>query len=1377
MKTHFEFPKFMLIYVFRINDAQHHGCLKIGETSIDGYEGTDIFGLKPNASILNESARKRIRQYTQTAGVAYELLYTEPATYINGKGIDSFNDKEIHQVLQRSGIKKKEFSGVSAQGTEWFETDLETVKRAIQAVKEGRQSLTSAEVTHGQSPIAFRPEQREAIDKTIKQFRKSSQMLWNAKMRFGKTLSALQVVKEMDFPRTLILTHRPVVDSGWFDDFGKIFYDTPEYAYGSKNNGETFDNLEHLFSQGECHYVYFASMQDLRGSELVGGKFDKNLSLFSTQWNLLIVDEAHEGTQTELGKAVMSELIKPETKVLRLSGTPFNLLEDFREDEIYTWDYVMEQEAKANWDLTHFGDPNPYIGLPRLNILTYNLGKLLPRFKDEEKAFNFQEFFRTDESGGFVHHDDILSFLHLLSKEDEESMYPFANERYRAIFRHTLWVLPGVKAARALSGMMKEHPVFQHFQVVNVAGDGDEEEESRDALRMVNDAIGSHPEETRTITLTCGRLTTGVSVKAWTGVLMLSGSYNTAASAYMQTIFRVQTPATIGGRMKEDCYVFDFAPDRTLQVLATVPRVSTKAGKTTDNQRKALGKFLNFCPVISIEGSEMTEMNVNGMLQQLKRVYVERVVSNGFEDSHLYNDELLKLNDIELKAFEDLGKIIGRTKAMEKTNNVDVNNQGLTNEEYEEKERLESKPKKELTEEERRRLEELKKKRKVKEDAISILRGISIRMPLLIYGADIKDEDAELTIDNFTHLVDAQSWEEFMPRGVTKQRFNEFKKYYDGEIFSAAGKRIRALARAADCLTIEDRISRIAEIFRTFRNPDKETVLTPWRVVNMHMGDTLGGWCFYDGEYKEMLESPRYIDHGEVTSDVFAADSHVLEINSKSGLYPLYLAYNFYRVRLKQEMFRPSTLEEHLAVWDKAVSENIFVICKTPMAKQITRRTLLGFRNGKTNMWAPEDLINKIKNQPELFVKKVHDLVGKDMKINAVVGNPPYQEVVAQKETDNGQKRSSSIFHHFQTISEKFSQYTSLIYPGARWIHRSGKGLEQFGLSQMNDPHMALLEFFPESTDVFKDVGIADGVAMVFKDMKKTEMGFKYIYTKNGTSVTINAANPGKEMFSLNPNDTEIVNRIDSIATQYGYLHNSVLSQKLFSIESDFVEKNPSLVREYDEGDSFDPTTEIKLLTNDKAGKAGRARWYVVNRNVIKTGLDYLDRWKVVVSSANAGGQKRSNQIAVVDNYSAFGRSRVALKTFATEGEARNFYKYASSELIRFAFLLTDESLTSLAKKVPDLLDYSDKNGLIDYRGGQQDVDNQIYAFFGIDEKGQNYIQNVLASKQKCPPALQEIRPDGRRDLLHREDDQADGVEAANCRKIGNINNCNLSES
>ena len=976
-----------LIYVFAIADEAHADCLKIGETTLPDDIGSA--STEPNSDALNRAARARIDQYTKTAGISYELRHTELTLYIKGGSVCSFNDKEVHSVLERSGIQRKEFAGA----TEWYICDLQTVKNAITAIKEGRQSLDGSQISMKHTPFILRPEQREAVDRTIKQFRKGNKMLWNAKMRFGKTVCALHVAKEMQAQRTIIITHRPVVDKSWFDDFQQIFYGDAMWHYGSRTKGDSFSTLQKHVAKGE-HCVYFASMQDMRGSKEVGGKFDKNNAVFSTEWDLVVVDEAHEGTQTELGKAVLEQLVSQQTKTILLSGTPFNLLDDYKEEEVFTWDYIMEQKQKIDWEITHLGDANPYATLPTLSIYTYDLGSLLSEYSDEEKAFNFREFFRTREDGAFIHEQDVCRFLDLLCRDDEGSLYPYSNDHFRDIFRHTLWVLPGVKAAKALSKLLANHPVFGAFRVVNVAGDGDEEEENRNALELVNKAIGEDSGATYTITLSCGRLTTGVSVKPWTGVFMMAGAYSTSAAGYMQTIFRVQTPYTHQGKMKTDCYAFDFAPDRTLRVLSEVAKVSHKAGKQSEEDRQVLGDFLNFCPIISIDGSQMKPYDVSTMLGQLKRAQIERVVQGGFEDGALYNDELLQLTAVELKDFNDLKTTIGRTKAMPRPGDIDVNRQGLSNEEYAEKESLERKKKKELSPEELKRLEELKAKSSQRRDAISILRGISIRMPLMLYGAEIKDEDKELTIGNFTQLVDDKSWEEFMPRGVTKEVFKRFQRYYDPDVFREAGKRIRELARMADKFTIEERIGRITALFSTFRNPDKETVLTPWRVVNMHLADSLGGYCFMDEEFKHALDTPRQVTIEGVTDKVFHPKSRILEINSKSGLYPLYAAYSIYRARLKEasEKYGEVNRAFALQLWDQTLEENILVVCKTPMARSITRRTLAGFRKTAVHAEDYPELIKTITTEPDSVVNmlrsgkhfwKIND--DETMKIDAIM--------------------------------------------------------------------------------------------------------------------------------------------------------------------------------------------------------------------------------------------------------------------------------------------------------------------------------------------------------------------------------------------------------
>ena len=1293
--------KSKLIYVFAINDEQHKDCLKIGETTIDEDDGSNLF---QNTDALKEAAHKRIRQYTKTAGIAYQLLYTEISIFVQSGMIMTFNDKQVHKVLERSGIKKKEFAGVKG-ADEWYCCDLETVKKAIAAVKKGETSLHPSDVTQGQTPIIFRPEQQEAIDKTRKRFKKGDKMLWNAKMRFGKTLSALQVVKEEGFVRTLILTHRPVVDKGWFEDFGKIFYDSKNYHYGSKGNGEMFSKLERMAAKGE-KYIYFASMQDLRGSEQVGGKFDKNNELFKAKWDLVIVDEAHEGTKTELGQNVLSELIKQDTKVLQLSGTPFNLFDDYSEEEIFTWDYVMEQKAKQAWDVDNPYEPNPYASLPAINIYTYDLGTLMSEYVEDEKAFNFREFFRTKEDDSFIHDKDVDRFLTLLCKEDKDCLYPYTNDTFRRIFRHTLWVVPGVKSARALSAKLKAHPVFGMFQIVNVAGNGDEDEENTEALKMVNTAIGEDPDETYTITLSCGRLTTGVSIKPWTAVFMMAGSFSTSAAQYMQTIFRVQTPFTNHGRMKEQCYAFDFAPDRTLRVLAETAKVSTKAGKQSDEDRRILGDFLNFCPIISIEGSQMKPYDVKEMMKQLKRAQIEKVVQCGFEDGALYNDELLKLTDVELRDFEDLKKTIGTTKAMAKTGNIDINNQGFTQEQYEELEQLKKKKKKDLTQEEKAKLEEAKAKNKQRLIAISILRGISIRMPLLIYGAELKDEK-QLSIDNFASLIDDQSWKEFMPKGVDKEKFEKFKKYYDPDIFREAGKRIREMARAADKFTIEERIERISAIFNTFRNPDKETVLTPWRVVNMHMSDCLGGWCFYDEEFKQPLSEPRFVDQGKVTKEVFRPDAHILEINSKSGLYPLYVAYNVYRSRLAEAKQKygevPNTFA--LSLWDATIEDNILVVCKTPMAKSITKRTLAGFRSTKVNAQYYPNLIENISEKPEAVVNTFRD--GKHfwkisqndyMKLDAIVGNPPYQVNVGEKKDNYGML----IFNKFVDISIQMKPcYVSMIFP-SRWF-TGGRGLDEFRNNMLNDDRIKIITDFVDSTDLFPTADISGGINYILWD--KSYHGLcDFTGVHKGKITRMKRKLNQFETFVRRNNALPIIEKVLSFGEHS--MSETVSGQTPFGFITSFKGKpNP-----------FEDSLTLY-------GSNGSISY--VSRKDVERNRDLIDKYKVIFTKAAPGGgsSDRNGMYLLLSSLQIIRPKEVCTQTFLF-GNTFNKYdeaiycmNYLKCKFTRFLILqsMTSQDLSPERFRFVPLQDFS-----------KPWTDEELYKKYNLTAEEIQFIESMI---------------------------------------------------
>lgn len=1331
--------EYKLIYIFKINDGKHSGCVKIGDATI--HTSKPYTNFIPNCHELNFAARERIDSYTSTAGIIYDLLYTEIAVFTNDKGkLKAFRDHKVHDVLKRSGIEVKKFETNKVQN-EWFKCDLETAKKAIKAVKEGKTALNSSQISNNKNPIIFRPEQKEAIKKTIARYKKDTKMLWNAKMRFGKTLTALEVAKQMGFKRTIIITHRPVVSDGWFEDFNKIFYDKSDYFFGSKTKGKTIsDLLKH-----NNNFVYFASMQDLRGSDKVGGSFDKNDDIFKTDWDFVVVDEAHEGTKTTLGKNVLQAVIKEEkndshkTYVLELSGTPFNLLTDFEQESIYTWDYIMEQEAKSTWDKYHFGDSNPYEELPRMNIFTYHLEKSLPVYIDiMDKAFNFKEFFRIwtgnekidgkpipkgISKGDFMHEQDIKAFLDLICKKDEKTNYPFSTSEYRNFFRHSLWVVPGVKEAKALSTLLKNHHIFKNFTIVNVAGDGDEEIDTSDALKAVKKAMTDSPDTTYTITLSCGRLTTGVSVPEWTAVLMLAGTYSTAASQYLQTIFRVQTPANINGKLKEECYVFDFAPDRTLKMVAESVQLSARAGANNAVAELTLGKFLNYCPVISIEESNMKEYKVAELLQELKKAYAERVACNGFDDPKIYNDELLKLTEVELKEFENLKAIIGASKQTKKAGEIDINKEGFSNEETEEENNLKKKPKNELTEEEKARLAELKEKRKNRDSAISILRAISIRMPLLVYGMDI-DIAVDVTIDNFADLIDDVSWEEFMPKGVDKPMFKKFSKYYDKDIFVAASRRIRYIAKTADELEPTERVKKIAGLFATFKNPDKETILTPWRVVNMHMSQTLGGYCFYNDSFDSELDEPRYVDQGDVTKETLNNPyTNILEINSKTGLYPLYVTYSIYRLMIRNNEI---SFDKKLQAWDEVVYDNIYVICKTPMAKAITRRTLLGYRKGRMNAHAFDDLVNQMKEKQSQLIQKIKapnfwNKGGNEMKFNAIVGNPPYQENISS--LNDNSSLSKQLFPYFiiGAISLK-AKYISLITP-SRWFTAEAQDKSFIKLREFikNNNHFVSIFNFANNKLVFPNVEIAGGVNyFLFSANYSGNVLFEEKYENNQIIMKRPLFEEGIDIIIAQNKSVDIIHKIKS---KNGFIGLSTIAtgRNPFGI----VGKESSLIK-ISRDNPFD--NSIKLYCAHEIIK-------YINAGTITKGIDILKSYKVFTSKANGGagllGDDKSVQIIgksyVALPMEACTDSLIAIGCYQTYEETVNLQKYMTTKFLRYlaGVLKTSQNLYQGIYQFVPIQDFTKKSD-IDWSKSIVEIDKQLYIKYNLTQDEIDFIESKI---------------------------------------------------
>ncbi|XJZ52759.1 Eco57I restriction-modification methylase domain-containing protein [Lactobacillus delbrueckii subsp. bulgaricus] len=1335
-ETNYSSSERRLVYIQTADNSSGNwpayiGARKVGKASIEEDFNND---LRPNSDYLRKRADMRIKQYMGTGGVPYVVEWAElgysPVTK------RWFGDEAVHDVLKRSGIKHAE----GLEGNEWYKVDLETAKKAIQAVKDGKSAIElDNQAPKQQKPIevkiTLRPEQRDAIDKTKAAYKHYNRMLWNAKMRFGKTITALSLVKESKYKKVLIMTHRPVVNEGWFEDFNKIGMTKAGYLYGSRNRGHR--SVEELENLGQP-YVYFASIQDLRGSTEIGGKVsDKNHDVFSVAWDLVIVDEAHEGTQTDLAQNVLDAVLrnKRTTKLLELSGTPFNLLSDYDEEQIFTWDYTMEQEAKLAWSEEHPNEVNPYESLPKVSMYTFEMSD---HFKDinftgdglGRYSFNFKEFFRTDENGKFVHEKNVRQFLKNITSPGPTN-YPFANRTFRNNLRHTLWILPGIKECNALEDLLNEPGTVFHeegYKVVNVVrGDKTADEEaSQSDVERVNRAMDPDPATTKTITLTVRKMTTGVTIKPWTGVLFLSNT--NSAMQYLQAAFRAQTPyasETFG--QKTNCYIFDFAPDRALTVMAEASSLSTGAGKlNSDEQEERMTKLLNFLPIIGEKGNKMHVYNVNTLLTKLKKAYAERAVRSGFDDNSIYSDKLLNIESQDiLDKFNKLKAIVGTTKKEKQETKIDINNQGLTDKESETARKAKKKKPKERTPEEQEAIDKVNALKRQRRALISILRGISIRIPMMIYGMDI-DFDEDVSIQQFMNRVDDVSWKEFMPAGVTKEMFKEFIPYYDSEIFIEAGKIIRRRVKELDKADPLDRVEKIADIFGTFRNPDKETVLTPWRVVNMHLGKTIGGLVYYDDDYETQYVDGKSAMHwvsSENTERVYHENTRILEINAKTGLYPLFAAASLYWKEFQkmndQTAGKFSLIDEQF-IWQKILRENIFVVAKTPMAKEIATRTLRGYNSDwDVNAEYVENIIKDAKTDVDAEAKKIERLFG-NMKFDVVIGNPPYQQEGKGEST-----RSEPIYNSFMDLSYKLSDLVTLITPG-RFLFNAGQTPKAWNKKMLSDPHVKVILYDQVSSNIFPRTDIKGGVAITLRDATK-DYGAIGVFTP---------------FVQLNSITKKVV------LNSKHFLSDLVSSRGLYRFTDQFFEEFPQAKNKLGKGtgnmvvsNAFDKLPEVFVEKPKETvnyykfiGRIGGTRIY---RYILKKYIifnEYVGAYKVMLPEANGSGAIGEVLSTPLIGAPLIGAPLIgATDTFISIGpfenklEAENSLKYIKTKFARATLgikKVTQHNPKSTWEYVP-LQDFT-PNSDIDWTKSIPEIDQQLYKKYNLSEEEINFIETKV---------------------------------------------------
>ena len=606
--------------------AAHDGWTKIGYTE-------------------DQDVETRIKQQTHTSDTEARLEWKGTAIFDDGS-FDRFTDHDFHAYLRKSGVENK-------KKTEWFHIDGPAGRSKFYDFKADRGILKAL----GSIPYTLRKEQAAAVEQTAKYYKSSQdgEFLWNAKPRFGKTLSVYDFCKQINATSVLIVTNRPAIANSWYSDYVQFMGEPSGYRFVSetdslKGKPYVLSRAEWLASDktGVKGYIEFVSLQDLKGSMYFGGHFDKLKEVRDNEWSVLVIDEAHEGVDTLKTDTAFDHIKRKFT--LHLSGTPFKALanEKFHDGAIFNWTYADEQKAKRDW-VSEDGENNPYANLPRLNLYTYQMSEIV---KDEmsrgieidgeaeEYAFDLNEFFET-KNGKFVHDESVSKFLDALTLQTK---FPFSTEELRNELKHTFWLLNRVDSAKALAKKLEEHPVFSAYKIVLAAGDGklDDSEETQKSYDKVREAIANNE---KTITLSVGQLTTGVTIPEWTAVLMLSNVKSPAL--YMQAAFRAQNPCMFSedGKFyrKENAYVFDFDPARTLTIFeefATDLSSDTANGKgDMDARKQHIRELLNFFPVIGEdEQGEMIELDAEKVLSIPRKIRSQEVVRRGFMSNYLFQN-------------------------------------------------------------------------------------------------------------------------------------------------------------------------------------------------------------------------------------------------------------------------------------------------------------------------------------------------------------------------------------------------------------------------------------------------------------------------------------------------------------------------------------------------------------------------------------------------------------------------------------------------------------------------------------------------------------------------------------------------------------------
>lgn len=740
--------------------ADHDGYIKIGYTD-------------------REDTEARIKEQLHTAAIPFKVLFKETAMRSDGT---CFTDKDVHRLLKHKGFRQL---NEGEDRNEWFYC---SEKEALETIEEVRTGIRF----EGQRTWNFsmRKEQQTAVQMAKDYFEQAkkedpdrpSKFLWNAKMRFGKTFATYQLAKSMNFKRVLVLTFKPAVESAWQEDLshhidfaGWQFVSNKEAKFDAKELDEQFDECD-----GTKPIVVFGSFQDLLGTNSAGGIKAKNEFIHTTNWDLVVFDEYHFGAwrenaknlfekfdeenddfdiekyqKEEAGNAI-NESFLPITSnhYLYLSGTPFRALNsgEFLEDQIFNWTYSDEQSAKENW--SGKAEDNPYAALPKMIMLTYKVPDSITNVATNEgyDEFDINEFFRAEceekdklETARFVYEDYVQNWLKMIQGNympvdglklgAERPPMPFSDTTLLNVLSHTLWFLPNIASCYAMYNLLKQkqNNFFSDYKIIVCAGT--KAGIGLDALAPVLNAMGD-PLKTKTITLSCGKLTTGVTVRPWAGVFMLRNLKS--PETYFQTAFRVQSPWEIkdehGNReiIKKECYVFDFALERALRQISDYS-CRLKVDDTSPEQK--VSEFINFLPVLAFDGSSMNRIDAQDILDITYAGTSATLLAKRWQTAllvHVDNDTLKKLQSNQ-DALDALMNIEGFRSLNSEIQTIINRSEKVKKLKKEKGDNLTKQEKKEISEDE-------KKAKSLRKQVQENLLKLAVRIPAFMYLTDYREQ-------------------------------------------------------------------------------------------------------------------------------------------------------------------------------------------------------------------------------------------------------------------------------------------------------------------------------------------------------------------------------------------------------------------------------------------------------------------------------------------------------------------------------------------------------------------------------------------------------------------------------------------------------------